>query len=244
VGTGPNQWDINYHLPGPVGDYYPSFDWTHFNTCEYVPENDWLLLNSRNFSEFYLIDHKTGDMLYRWGNPSAYGQGKAPSWYDNGDQKVFGNHNATWLGKNRVQLFDNGSERPEGNRSAVVEVDITTGKIVWEYEANTPNSFYSYRQGSCQRLPNGNVHVTSTHGGHLFEVTPNKKIVWDYVSPVHVGKMKCYYVDGDRHNAMNNMIHRSYRYGEDYPGLKGKDLSKRVPLTDCPKFYEIYKTMK
>lgn len=242
VGTGPHQFDINYHLPNPVGTYYPNFDWTHFNTVEYIPETDQILLNSRNFSEFYIIDHKTGNMVYRWGNPSAYGQGKRPSWYDNGDQKVFGSHNATWLGKGRVQVFDNGSERPEGNRSAVVEVDITTNKIVWHYEAKMSNSFYTYRQGACQRLPNGNVHVTSTHGGHLFEVTQKGEIAWDFVSPVRLGKMHCFFEDGDMHNGMFNMIHRSYRYGADYPGLKGKDLSKKGSLTDCPKFYEIYKT--
>jgi hypothetical protein len=41
---------------------------------------------------------------------------------------------------------------------------------------------------------------------------------------------------------MTNMIHRSYRYGADYPGLKKRDLSKKVPLTECPEFYKIYKT--
>jgi outer membrane protein assembly factor BamB len=240
VGTGPKQFDINYVLPKPLGPLYSDFDWTHFNTCEYIVEKDQILLNSRNFSEFYIIDHKTGEMLYRWGNPSAYGQGKKPSWYDNGDQMVFGNHSATWLGKDRVMLFDNGSERPEGNRSAVIEVDIKTGKIVWEYESQHSNSFFSYRQGACQKLPNGNVHITSTHGGHLFEVTPDKKIVWDYVSPVHNGETKCTLEDGDGHNAMFNMIHRSYRYGEDYPGLKGKDLSQRKALADCPEFFKIY----
>ena len=245
IGTGPHQLDINYKLPDPVGGPYPHFDWTHFNTCEYIPELDMLLLNSRNFSEFYLVDHKTGEIVYRWGNPSAYGQGKAPSWYDDGDQKVFGNHNATWLGKNRVQLFDNGSERPEGNRSAVVEVDITTGKIVWEYEAKMSNSFFSYRQGAAQRLPNGNVHITSTHGGHLFEVTPKGEVVWEFVSPIRLGKPVCYYKDeNSMHNGMFNMIHRSYRYGADYPGLKDKDLSMKKPLTDCPNFYEIYGTME
>ena len=50
--------------------------------------------------------------------------------------------------------------------------------------------------------------------------------------------------DGDGHNRSNAGVHRAFRYGADYPGLKGKDLSKKVPLTDCPKFYEIYNTMK
>ena len=248
VGTGPQQWDINFKLPDPVGGRgqgYSTVDWTHFNTCEYIPEHDMLLLNSRNFSEFYLIDHKTGEMVYRWGNPSAYGQGKRPTWYDNGDQKLFGSHNATWLGKNRVQVFDNGSERAEGNRSAAVEVDITTGEIVWEYESHMSNSFFSYRQGAAQRLPNGNVHITSTHGGHFIEVTPKGEIAWEYVSPIRLGKPVCYFSDENAmHNGMFNMVHRSYRYGADYPGLIDKDLSQKNPLTDCPKFYEIYNTME
>ncbi|MBN1830940.1 MAG: hypothetical protein JW896_02415, partial [Deltaproteobacteria bacterium] len=91
---------------------------------------------------------------------------------------------------------------------------------------------------AAQYLPNGNVHVTSTHSGHLFEVTEEKEVVWDYVSPVFGGEMKCLVEDGE----MQNMIHRSYRYGADYPGLKNKDLSNKVPLTECPEFYKIYKT--
>lgn len=49
-----------------------------------------------------------------------------------------------------------------GNRSRVLEVDMTTGKIVWEYAANDGNSFFSYRQGAAQKFPNGNCLVTST----------------------------------------------------------------------------------
>ena len=237
IGEGPHQFDINYTLPAKMGGSYASFDWTHFNTVEYLPELDMVLLNSRNFSEFYLIDYKTGEMVYRWGNPSAYGQGKRPSWLDNGDQKVFGSHSVTYIGKDRFLVFDNGSERAEGNRSGVVIVDRKTNEIVWEYQAKSPQSFYSFRQGSVQYLPNGNVHVTSTHSGHLFEVTEGKEVVWDYVSPVFGDKLKCTVEDGD----MLNMIHRSYRYGADYPGLKDKDLSKKVPLTECPEFYKIYK---
>ncbi|MBW2000841.1 MAG: hypothetical protein JRJ29_23130, partial [Deltaproteobacteria bacterium] len=107
------------------------------------------------------------------------------------------------------------------------------------------NSFFSYRQGAVQRLPNGNTLITSTHGGHLIEVTKDKEVVWDYVSPIHKGKPKCWLEDGDGHNMMANMIHRAYRYGPDYPGLKGKDLSKKVPLAPgCPEFAKIYGTIK
>lgn len=244
IGTGPTEFDINFKLPDPTGGIYPNFDWSHFNTVDFIEKDDLILLNSRNFSEFYLVDHKTGKLIYRWGNPSAYGQGKAPSWYDNGDQQIFGSHHATYLGKDRFLIFDNGSERPEGNRSAVFEIDRKTNKIVWEYRTKTSNSFFSYRQGAAQRLPNGNTLITSTQNGHLFEVTKEGEVVWEFVNPVHDGKTKCVIEDGDAKNCVFNMIHRAYRYGEDYPGLQGKNLSKKKPLADCPKFFQIYKTIQ
>jgi hypothetical protein len=243
IGKGPKNLDLNYKLPDPMGDVYPNFDWTHFNAVDYMESTDQVLLNSRNFSEAYLVNHKTGDIEWRWGNKSAYGQGKAPSWYDNGDQRVFGSHNATVLENGNVQIFDNGSERPEGNRSAVVEVNPKTDEIVWEYSAKDPNSFFSYRQGSGQRLPNGNVLVTSTQHGHIFEVTSRKQIVWDYVVPVKSGKIVCTIEDGDMAHGTMNMVHRAYRYGKDYPGLKDRDLSVKGPLAEkCPKFFEIYES--
>jgi hypothetical protein len=242
IGKGPTKLDINYHLPMAVGEDYPDLDWSHFNTVDYIPATDQVVLNSRNLSETYLVNHKTGAIEWRWGNPSAYGQGKAPSFYDDGDQKMFGSHHASPLPNGNIQIFDNGSERPEGNRSAVIEVDPKTNAIVWEYHAKDSTSFYTYRQGSAQRLPNGNVLVNSTHHGHVFEVTPKKEIVWDYVAPIRNGKPVCTIEDGDRKNAINNMVHRVYRYGKDYPGLQGKDLSKKTPLAEgCPEFFKIYK---
>jgi hypothetical protein len=238
IGVGPDKLDINYKLPDTLGGSYPNFDWSHFNTVSYIPETDQVLLNSRNFSEFYLVSHKTGKIEYRWGNPSAYGGGKPPQWYDDGDQKVFGSHHVTRLENGNFQIFDNGSERPEGNRSRVVEMDPKTGEVVWEFKSNQPNNFYSNRQGAAQRLPNGNTFVTSSVHGHLFEVTREGEVVWDYVSPIVAGKPVCKLEAGPN---QNNWIHRAYRYGKDYPGLKGKDLSKAEPLAPgCPEFWKLY----
>ena len=247
IGTGPDQLDINFALPTPVGPGYDSFDWSHFNTVQYLPKTDQILLNSRNFSEFYIVDKKSGKIVKRWGNPAACGKGTRPEWYYDGTQQVFGEHNATMLPNGNVQIFDNGSERPEGNRSRVIEVDPASGKIVWQYAANGSNSFFSYRQGAAERLPNGNVLVTSTHQGHLFEVTPAGEVVWEFVNPIMAGQAKPVFSDREdavpnAHQTFTNMIHRAYRYAPDYPGLRGKDLSVKAPLLPgYPKFFEVWK---
>lgn len=252
VGTSPDQLDPNYILPKPAGPMYSSFDWTHFNTVEYIPGKDQVILNSRNFSESMIVDKKTGKIIFRWGNPSTHGQGARPSWFDDGSQKIFGSHHATLLDNGNLSIFDNGSERPEGNRSRVIEVDIKSGEIVWEYAANGYNSFYSHRQGAAQRLPNGNTLVTSTQQGHLFEVTPAKEVVWEFVSPIVLGKNVGIFSDGDHvsrnkkggavPNMFGNMIHRSYRYGPDFSGFKGKDLSPKGYIVEgYPRFFEVWK---
>lgn len=248
LGTGPDQLDINYILPLAVGEIYHTYDWSHFNSVEYIEETDQILMNSRNLSEFYLINHKTGKIEYRWGNPSAYGAGKAPSWYDAGDQIVFGSHDARYLGDGKVMVFDNGSENPEGFRSRVVIVNTKTNEIEWEYEAWDSSSFYSQRQGASQLLPNGNILITSSNRGHIFEVTKGGDVVWDFVNPIIRGLPKCTLHDDDRnvriqhHDFLSNMIHRAYRYGKDYPGLKGKDLKPKKKLAPkCPDFFKLYK---
>jgi hypothetical protein len=224
VGTGPDQFDINHKLPATTG-VFGGADWTHLNTVEYIPETDQIILNSRNFGEFYLINHKTGAMEFRWGNPCAYGQGKCPGYNDDGDVQLFGPHSVTKLASGNFLIFDNGWNRPQGNRSRVVEVDPKTKVIVWQYAPRSANSLYSPFQGSTQRLPNGNTLITSTTQGHIIEVTSNRQVVWEFVLPTNFsGGSSCFIED------QGGTVHRAYRYGKDYPAFKGRDLNKREPF--------------
>ena len=249
LGKGPNQLDFNYILPKPVGAIYATYDWSHFNSVDYIPSTDTIVLNSRNFSEFYFVNHKTGEIEYRWGNPTAYDpKAKKPSWFDNGDQLVWGQHCAVSLENGNVLMFDNGSEAPEKRLSRVVEVDPKTGKVVWEFHTQHSNSFSSHRQGGVQRLPNGNTLICSSHGGHVMEVTKDKKIVWEFINPLVFGKPKCVLGDEDaiyegHDDSMWGMIHRVFRYGPDYSGLKGKDLTPQGYICgdDCPRFFSDFK---
>jgi outer membrane protein assembly factor BamB len=202
-------------------------DWTHFNTVDYDLATDRILVDSREFGELYIIDHKTGAIVYRWGNPSAYGAGAAPTLTTPGEQILFGPHDAHWIkkglpGAGHILIFNNGWARPPVNYSSVIEMDPDTGKIVWEYKAGSGNSFYSHHISNAERLPNGNTLICSGNSGHLFEVTAKKEVVWEYINPVVGKKTTNWVVDGSMEKS--NGMFRVHRYGLDYPGLQGREL--------------------
>jgi hypothetical protein len=197
----------------------PNADWTHFNGIDYNADLDQVLISVHNFSEFWVIDHSTttaqaashkggkagkgGDLLYRWGNPRAYGGGAKK------DQMLFAQHNAHWIpkglpGAGNILVFNNGTGRPEGAYSSVDEIappvdgqgqhTFMSGtpfgpeRPSWSYCAPDKGGFYSSFISGAQRLPNGNTLICSGVNGVLFEVTPEKEIVWKYVNPGGPGR--------------------------------------------------------
>lgn len=96
-----------------------------------------------------------------------------------GRGQIFGPHDAQVLDNGHILLFDNGLGRTPAY-SRVVEMDPVTGKIVWEYRADPPETFYTESKGSAQRLPNGNTLIAESDKGHAFEVTPSGDVVWEF----------------------------------------------------------------
>jgi hypothetical protein len=192
-------------------------DWTHVNAVDYNAELDQILLSTPEFSEIWIIDHGTtkaeaaghqggkrgkgGDLLYRWGNPAVSRAG--------GPEKktLFFQHNAHWIpkglpGAGHVLVYNNGARRPGGNYSSVDELVLPQGndglytrdgksfapaETVWSYSAPKKSDFYSSFISGAHRLPNGNTMICSGGNGTLFEVTPDKNIVWKYVNPAKGG---------------------------------------------------------
>jgi hypothetical protein len=97
-----------------------------------------------------------------------------------GGGELSGPHDATLLPSGNILAFDNGLGR---DWSRVVEVDPRSDRIVWEYRAAEPTSFYSRTRGASQRLANGNTLVTESEKGRIFELAPDGEVVWDYVNP-------------------------------------------------------------
>jgi hypothetical protein len=182
-------------------DYNAELDQVLLNVLEF--NEFWIIDHSTTTAE--AAGHKGGkygrggDLLYRWGNPRACRAGTTK------DQKLFGQHNTHWIpkgcpGEGHLLIFNNGSRRIGGAYSSVDELVLPVGpdggyareagtafgplKPVWSYSAPKRSEFYAEFISGANRLPNGNTLICAGPTGTIFEVTPDKEIVWKYVNPV------------------------------------------------------------
>jgi hypothetical protein len=208
--------------------------WTHINSVDYNPKFNQILLGVRGTSEIWIIDRKTGGLVYRWGNPQIYGAGAAK------DQKFFQQHDAQWIkdgspGAGDILVFNNGGTMR--NYSSVDEITppidtngnyfLVPGKAfgpaneTWTYSAPNPSDFFSQTISGAQRLPNGNTIIDNGTWGIFFEVTKDKKIVWKYIFPINTDAMlsqdKTEKIDA--RSSGTNPIFKVRKYAPDYPGL-------------------------
>ena len=109
------------------------------------------------------------------------------------EEKVVWALTGQWLAQHTPSLLDNGNillldNRGHHGMSKAVEIDPFTQEIVWAYEGTPENGFYSFHGGLVERLANGNTLIVEHAGGRAFEVTPDKKIVWEFYNPARAGK--------------------------------------------------------
>ncbi len=150
------------------GDY----DYYHLNSIQVLPETPLsgdprfrpgnLLVSSNHADLLFIIDSESGGVVWSWGP---------------GD--VEGPHMPRMLPGGTILVFDNGREHKRGH-TRILELDPVANRIVWSYVADPPESFFSSKLGSAQRLPNGNTLVGDSENGRAFEITRAGDIVWEW----------------------------------------------------------------
>jgi hypothetical protein len=155
-------------------------DLTHINSIQELPDNPLhragderfrpgnLLMSARNLDRVILVDRTSGEVVW------SYAEGL--------DRQ----HEALMAGPEMprpgtISIFNNrrGSFMTD-RQSEVLEIDPRNETVTFRYREP---GFYSETIGTQQPLPNGNFLVTSTRGGRVFEVTPERRIVWQWVPP-------------------------------------------------------------
>ena len=277
----PELIDLNFLLE-TISERRSDFprDWLHTNSIDYNPALDQIMLSPRHFSELWIIDRSAtmeearrhsggnggmgGDLLYRWGNPRAYGRGDAD------DQRLFWHHQAHWIppglpGAGNILVFNNGKEFSGDERfySSIDEIAppvdgyryrraedaaYPPDGLAWTYAAKTPADFYAPIESGTQRLPNGNTLIADAIAGTIFQATPDGRIVWKYVAPLD---KRVHLRQGERPQVRKtfptpygapvpfqlNKLYRAYWHPPDHPGLQAMDLTPGAYIEDFPDIY-------
>lgn len=92
-------------------------------------------------------------------------------------------HDADFLNNGNLLVFDNVGHLGVGGGSRVIEFDPESLGIVWEYAGDKRRPLYSEQRSGQQRLPSGNTLIVESDFGRMLEVTPDKRVVWEFLNP-------------------------------------------------------------
>ena len=170
-----------------------------------------------------------GDLIYRWGNPFTTGSGTLD------EATLYWQHDARWIteglpGAGNMLVYNNGTKRRldgtfdpeagmdfENSYSDLVEFQLPIGadglydtgrepEIVWTWNADASEGYFSPFMSGWDRLPNGNTIFVNAHNKQIIEVTSEGERVLDYEVP-ESGRM-----------------YRVYKYARDFPAFDGQAL--------------------
>ena len=253
VADHPELLDINSAVP-----IFPmsGVDWIHFNSINYNPQLDQILISSRNLNELLIIDHSTttaeaaghtggnstkgGDFLYRWGNPKNYKRG-----FDS-DRKLFGQHDVQWIeeglpGAGKIMIYNNGFARPGGVFSSIDVIDPPMDSngnyIIEEGQSFGPdNVFWTYSAN-----PMNSFYSKSISGAHRLP-NGNTLICEGKEGRIfevnNAGNIVWQYINpvssagiiSQGGTVSNNSVFRAYRYPIDFSAFEGRDLTSTGPI--------------
>jgi len=144
-------------------------DLFHINTITFLDRDRGntragnVLLCSRHLDSLFAIDLKSRQVTWRWGTGILEGP-----------------HHPTQVAANLLVL-DNGMFRGHSRLLEIEPEGEDDADIEWQYE--DPPEFFTASRGGAQRLANGNHFITQADSGRLFEIAPDKTIVWEYWNP-------------------------------------------------------------
>ncbi|KAJ5503723.1 hypothetical protein N7463_006597 [Penicillium fimorum] len=185
------QWRVSdfYH---PSDSYYPiehtgyrrmsGYDHSHINSVDKDDKGRYLV-SMRHLHTVACIDGTTGDVLWSLG-------GKRNNFADASDgaaTDISWQHDARWVGPNRLSLFDNAAYNNDNlsavSRGMIVDLDTDARQATLLQSFEHPHDIMAVSQGNVQVLDTGNVLVGWGHSAAFTEFSAEGDIVCD----VHFG---------------------------------------------------------
>ncbi len=180
----------------PIHRNAPRAIYGHANAIDALPDGNYLV-SFKTLNLLAIIDRRTGRVTWEFQDDALGGQ-----------------HDSQMIDNGNILVFANGAYASDIQFSTVWEIAPATREVVWQYKAKrNACSFYSPHISGCQRLPSGNTLICEGAKGAVFEVTPDRDVVWEYVCPFwgahpHLGEI--------------NFLFRARRYAADSPEIRNR----------------------
>lgn len=156
---------IDAHLNERPAEALDAF---HVNSIEIIKKNienfahkGDVLISIREWNLTAVVDLKKEEIVWSWGEEFLRAQHQ-PTLLDNGNILIFDNH---------------GNE----GQSRIVEMNPESKEVEWIYQPLNRYHFYSDTLGGNQKLPNGNLLITESTSGRVYEL---KEIDCPYIMPI------------------------------------------------------------
>jgi hypothetical protein len=192
----PEDHKKNMSIWGAEYDYY------HMNAFSVVPENSMKEFHPAFKPGNWIVSFRHGSMTFILDKDT-----KKVLWsgiFDQIKDKLEGQHLAKMSENGNIRIFDNGRYR---SWSRIVEINPATMEVVSEIKFD---DFFTYSQGFFQDLPNGNILITESEDGRVFEIDSEMNIVWEFFNP----KFKEMENEDDR--KIHDEIYRMTRYDKEF----------------------------
>lgn len=187
-------WKLLDPVKDPIHPVHRRWEWTHLNGID-INEHGDIAFSARTNDRVGVIDGATGELKMKFTD-------------------THGQHHPTWVGEDRIQVFDNGR-----SFSRVLEIEVSSGEIVWSYLGSPVQQFFSNYISSADRLWSGSVLVCEGASGRLFEVTRTGEVAWEWINP---------FVNHRRNGEPSVGIYRAHRYSPDHAAFVGRNLDPAV----------------
>lgn len=149
----------------------------HVNSFSVDKKNEFVYVGFRNLGRIIKIEKKTGNVIDSWGDKSA-ASGAAKY------VQIHQQHDANLLDDSTIAVFNN-NDYPGADSFAsvvIIKQQSTDGNYVaWKFNCDfdSLDKHAERNGGNVDELKNHNLLVCMGNMNRIFEVTRNKKIVWE-----------------------------------------------------------------
>lgn len=207
------KWHNKLELDNPINTILPEnhkkenrsiwggyYDYYHLNSFSEVPKNskeglhpafnegNWIL-SFRHGSMVFIIDKDSKEVLWR-------------GIYNQIDGNIEGQHAAQMDINGNILLFDNGRYREKSRILEINPIDLSS-RVLYE-----DDSFFTGSQGYVQFLDNGDMFITQSELGRIFEVNNEGNIIWEYLKPVNGNRTQV--------DPIELEVYRAYKYNTSF----------------------------